>query len=154
MDTETCRFLENILERAVDMVKYAEAKHVILIGFAGASIFGLSKLFISIDTTNIFFLTYCIAFVGFSGLAIVISLSSFIPILGKLLNTHRNDAARSVNPFYFGDAARRDPDTYMKTLEGALENQTELGANHLIAEEIIINACCSTDIVAPHSHAN
>nr|VFK32000.1 MAG: hypothetical protein BECKMB1821G_GA0114241_11002 [Candidatus Kentron sp. MB]VFK35024.1 MAG: hypothetical protein BECKMB1821I_GA0114274_10962 [Candidatus Kentron sp. MB]VFK77117.1 MAG: hypothetical protein BECKMB1821H_GA0114242_11012 [Candidatus Kentron sp. MB] len=140
MDTETRQFLENTLDRTIDMVKYAEAKHAILMGFAGASIFGFSKLFLpGIDTVNILYIYY-FAFVAFSGLAIVISLFSFVPVFGNTINENRNNQDHSVNPVYFGDAARCVPGSYMKVLEDALKNGAKPSANYLIAEEIVMNS--------------
>nr|VFK12306.1 MAG: hypothetical protein BECKLPF1236B_GA0070989_103316 [Candidatus Kentron sp. LPFa] len=133
MGTETRQLLENMLGRVIDMVKYAEAKHAILIGFAGASIFGFSKLFLpGINTANIFLYIYYFTFVAFSGLAILISLFSFLPILGNELSTD--------NSVYFGHAAQCDPDTYMKEFEDTLKNGARPGVNHLIAEEIVVNS--------------
>ncbi len=132
--------LEDIYERAIDWVKYAEAKNAALIALNGALIVGISFLKSSEGKA------LSSAFIHLEPILLLIlllgclsSLISFIPILSRL--KIRKQDLPNPNLFYFGDIARISIDKFLTVAvskyEWKIENKQQFKD---LSTQIIINS--------------
>jgi hypothetical protein len=95
--------LWKIFANVNDWLKFAEAKNAMLIGFNGASIFGLSRIMVNCSDNLKWYLIIVSIFFGAS---LITSLISFVPRLSSLSFSDQSDS-KMKNIYYF---------EYLKTL--------------------------------------
>lgn len=142
MAVERWQFLDSTLSKTIDMVKFAEAKHAVLIGLVGASIFGFVRLILAVDSIGVFVSAYAVQFLVLASAALVISLLSFVPVLhASVTNSDSHDTGR-LNLLFFCHAASFDAAAYLRQVDEALVTSSgdTPQINQMAAGEIVINA--------------
>lgn len=140
MSDERRQHMEKTLDRMIDMVKFAEAKHAMLITFAGAAIFSVINLRLSLSGATLCLDAYVYAFILLAIAAMVIALVSFAPVTKASLDDDGGDDLE--NLAYFGHVARHDGVSFLASLRAAMAEHSD-GRNDVelfLAGEIVINA--------------
>jgi len=129
--------LKEIFDNTNNWLKFAEAKHAVLIGFLGAGLWGILNLVEYPCSWNIFFKIYLIWSVSMFVISSIISLISFFPILYPLRRTKVSNK-KNLNPIYFKDLASMEPKELINQMN--LNNYASGNINLKLAEQIIINS--------------
>lgn len=131
--------LKEIFKNVNDWLKYAEAKNGILLGFNGAVIFGILKLFSGNpewDNFGIFIGKYYHYGVPFLLIiSTIILLVSFLPKT-KMIKLGDNKKPDKVNVLFFSHLKTLTPDELLKEL--GIENSTIMERSY--AQQIVINS--------------
>ena len=133
--------LSDILTRAIDWVKYAEAKNAAIIVFDSSILVALITLSSGKENNLLLPNWYVTLSTILLICAAVSSLISFIPILAKfkIKNDDGTDITK-INPLYFGDIAKFDEVTYLSLLANRYGPLLYDNYNKDIANQIIINS--------------
>ena len=132
MDKETKeKHLASCNDRIYEQLTFAETKNAILSGLLGAAIFGFINLIIDLYTPDLLWL---IIILGISTLsmiiALIISLSSFIPIVSAL--------GTEKNLYFYGDVAKFNKGKeYIDALEKAENLDEQLAEQNIKVSQII-----------------
>jgi hypothetical protein len=124
-----------LLNTVYDLLKHAEGKHAVLVGF-NVAVVGLVANQLSIGP---WLLTICSCYflwiIGFLFASVICSFLSYLPILNaKPLHTKKGPQEQ--NPFFFIDAAQMEPQMFLQTVkEGGKEKE-----EYWIASQIIVNS--------------
>lgn len=127
--------LKEIFDNTNNWLKYAEAKHTVLIGLIGAALFGIHNYADRFCSWKLIFqiwLLICGILFMISGL---ISLISFMPILYPLKSKSKKPN-RELNLIYYKDIASTEPNEYLSLLD--ISNQDKISKS--LVEQIIINS--------------
>jgi hypothetical protein len=132
--------LKEIYALVNDWLKFAEAKNGVLIGFIGGAIFGvisnLNNLPVQLQTYLLYF------FIPSSLLSLVVSMISFLPILGKP-NFKSKKIPPNINLLYFGHLRLLDKEYLVSKIyeSSKLSVPETISKFELdIAQQIIINS--------------
>ena len=125
--------LRDIFENTNNWLKYAEAKHVILIGFVGAGLFSTLNLLEHFCNWNIVLQVWIYFCITLFIISCLISLTSFMPILFPLKNKKQT---KKINLIYFKDIATKEPEEYLLLL--GISNPDSISLS--LSEQIIINS--------------
>ena len=117
--------------RIYEQLTFAETKNAILSGLLGAAIIGFIILFIDLYSQDFLCFTVILAISIFSMIiALIISLSSFIPIVSTL--------KEKKNLYFYGDIAKFDNGKdYISALEKAENLEEQLAEQNIKVSQII-----------------
>jgi phosphate/sulfate permease len=127
--------LKDIFENTNNWLKYAEAKHTVLIGLIGAGLFGIHNYADSFCNWKLIFQFWIILSVTLFVISCLVSLISFMPILYPL-KRKRIKPNRELNLIYFKDIALTEPHEYLSLLN--ISDQDKISKS--LAEQIIANS--------------
>ena len=134
--------LKYIFDTVNSWLKFAEAKNTALFAFNGAIIFGVARLYSSNTALNQCVEIYLANISIFLLFSIIVSISSFLPILHTTF-TYNSKKSRSKTPnlYFFGDISTFDSKSYLSALSEASGSiYTENKLDEQLAQQIIINS--------------
>lgn len=130
--------MEYLLTTVHDLLKYAEGKHAVLMGF-NMAVVGFVISHLSIESWSWTIRTfYFIWIIGFIFISIICSFLSYLPILDANTLTEKETLQKTNerNPFFFVDAAKMESNEFIKTLKDGGKEKKELW----VANQIIVNS--------------
>lgn len=127
--------LKDIFDNTNSWLKYAEAKHTVLLGFIGAGFFGIHNFVKGFCSWNLFFQIWIVSFIICLVISCLIALMSFMPILYPL-KKKKSKRNQNLNPIYFKDIALTEANELLKMLN----EETNENIKVKLAEQIIINS--------------
>lgn len=131
--------LNNLYEKAVDWLKYAESKNAVLIAFNGTLIAGIS--FFDFMNSSLSFKTLFQMkelMVAILLLSVMISMISFIPVLSKI--KFKKTIKKPTNIFFFKSISNMTTKELIKTLNERYDLKIEaIQINTDLADQVIIN---------------
>ena len=132
MDKETKeKYLNACNDRIYEQLTFAETKNAILSGLLGAAIFGLINLLIDLYTPEYLWLAIVLGVSALSMvIALIVSLSSFIPIISALGGER--------NLYFYGDISKFNKGKeYLEVLERADNLDVQLAEQNIKVSQII-----------------
>ena len=132
MDKDTKeKYLNSCNDRIYEQLTFAETKNAILSGLLGAAIFGFINLLIDLYSPELLWLVIVLGVSTLSMIiALIISLSSFIPIVSALGGER--------NLYFYGDIAKFNKGKeYLETLEQADNLEVQLAEQNIKVSQII-----------------
>lgn len=127
--------LKDIFDNTNSWLRYAEAKHTVLIGLIGAGLFGIHNYLDGFYSWKLIFQIWTILCVVLFVISCLVSLLSFIPILYPL-DKKSNKSNKELNLIYFKDIASIEPNEYLSLLD--ISNQDKMSKS--LVEQIVINS--------------
>jgi len=131
--------LRFVLALVSDWLKFAEAKNLAAVAFAGAAI----GLYIrGVDIVSLPFAVKLLVSVGIAGLTLagLCALVSFIPTIKIPLLYSQRAPQESDNLIYYGDLANYQPSEFLTRTEAMLGLQQHEALDEYYAQQIIVNA--------------
>ena len=132
--------LRDTLSKVNDWIKFAEAKNAANTAFCSASIFGLTRITLGIESINIFLKCYLVFIIILLAISLSLSLMSFIPSL-KIPWLHIGKREKDDNLLYFGHACKYNGSKYLDFL---YNNKPHKSDNYEIeisySNQIVINS--------------
>ena len=138
--------LDNVLNRTVDWVKYAETKNGVLLALTGASVGWLAAWVSSREAPADWLRSTAAVSLGFLVLSIVVSVSSFLPILDFDLLRLKRKHGNVDSVLYFGSIAGCSSDSYLESVRETLAFESRPATRLEIdySRQIVINAEIAT----------
>ncbi|SHK59206.1 Pycsar system effector family protein [Alicyclobacillus tolerans] len=131
--------LKYLFDKVNDWLKFAEAKHVAIITFDTAALFGLISLLTNSSIATAIKVPVTIFVMGIA-ISLLISLFSFSPITNssKIIRTE-GGIAKNDNLLYFGDISKYESPQYKEALKEKFKCQLSEWEGQL-ADQILINS--------------
>lgn len=133
--------LQRELDRAVEWVKYAEAKNGLLVVANGAAIVGVVQSAGNISDLHIIWGIYLFNLVILAGCALLVGLTSFLPTLDFATVLPKAAKKPSDNILYFGTIARYSPEYFLEQFDKATGVSTgHSSIDAAYAHQIVVNS--------------
>lgn len=128
--------LKDVLVTVNDWLKFAEAKHSVLIGLLGGAFFALLLARDELVGCSFWLSLWVNVVLICMLIAAVISLYSFVPVLDFVVRPGKRKYPVLGNPLYFGDIAYMSTNELMQRFGS--DQQTE--QHKYVAEQVIVNS--------------
>lgn len=142
MDCKRIDFLENTLKQVIDWLKFAEAKNGALIAVGCATIFGVFRMYTSLNEVNEFITYYVVILLALTAASVVLSLMSFIPRIDPPFWISMPEKLDTDNPLFFGHACKYSKGTYLdlfnKYIESSASNSLKIES--ALSDQIVNNS--------------
>ena len=142
MDCKRIDFLESTLKQVIDWLKFAEAKNGALIAVGCATIFGVFRMYTSLNEVNGLITYYVITFLTLTAASVVLSLMSFIPRMDPPFWISMPEKLDTDNPLFFGHACKYSKRTYLDLFNKYIESSASnsLNIESAISDQIVNNS--------------
>lgn len=138
---KTVATLNGILDRTNDWLKFAETKNGAFVALNSAIIFGVCRIFISIDQPSNYLMVYVSTAIFLLLVSVIVGLLSFMPKLTPPWGAKFPAKGTTTNIFYFGDISALTPATYLKEFYKACEEQGSYSEiDNQYSKQIVINS--------------